>query len=421
MSADGQALVQHVLGDRHGRDRHLGPGWRRALVADAHVRVGRKTEESGAGNLGAFGGDAQDALQRLGDFLGVRVLHADRFLAQGTLRLLLPLGGLRGELALDRFGLFDLGLGQLRPHFRLALQLRLFYAGPRLALLGQLLGGDDAHHAAALDLLETPRAQNGIERELPGHVAERDRHLALHVVADDDVAAALGGKDAEQVDDVGVLEVERDEMRAARGRRRRNDRRGRRSRGLRLSWRLGHHPRGRPRDRRGLHRRREHRHRLDLRRRSRRRVLGLGRRFGHYGTLQGKRLGSRGDVGDYPRDHDRQTVLVLTDRVPDLAGELDDEAGDPLPVLRAADLFHRRLGDGQGRLAPRIHGVFEIDDEPARRIHELGVILGGAGRRDVHDRRVGLMFDGDLFELSRRGQLRLLGRGPRRKRDQERE
>src|SRR5438552_3573596 len=321
--------------------------------------------------------------------------------AQGTLRLLLPLGGLRGKLALDRFGLFDLGLGQLRPHFRLALQLRLFYAGPRLALLGQLLGGDDAHHAAALDLLETPRAQNRIERELPGHVAERDRHLALHVVADDDVPAALGGKDAEQVDDVGVLEVERDEMRAARGRRRRNDRRGRRSRGLRLSWRLGHHPRGRPRDRRGLHRRREHRHRLDLRWRSRRRVLGLGRRFGHHGTLQGQRLGSRGGVGDHPRDHDRQTVLVLTDRVPDLAGELDDEAGDPLPVLRAADLFHRRLGDGQGRLAPRIHGVFEIDDEPARRIHELGVILGGAGRRDVHDRRVGLMFDGDLFELSR--------------------
>src|SRR5206468_10996005 len=28
VSADGQALVQHVLGDRHGRDRHLGPGWR---------------------------------------------------------------------------------------------------------------------------------------------------------------------------------------------------------------------------------------------------------------------------------------------------------------------------------------------------------------------------------------------------------
>jgi hypothetical protein len=29
-------------------------------------------------------------------------------------------------------------------------------------------------------------------------------HLALHVVADHDVAAALGGEDAEQVHDVGV-------------------------------------------------------------------------------------------------------------------------------------------------------------------------------------------------------------------------
>src|SRR5262249_44075953 len=82
------------------------------------------------------------------------------------------------------------------------------------------------------------------------------------------------------------------------------------------------------------------------------------------GRSRGRTRGRAGGGND-SRDDDRQAVLVLADRIPDLTGELDDETGDPSTVLAAANLFHRRLGDGQRRLAPRVHGVFEIHHQTA--------------------------------------------------------
>ena len=60
------------------------------------------------------------------------------------------------------------------------------------------------HHAEALGL------QHDVERLIPGHVAHADRDVARHVVGGDDVHAADVGEQAQDVVDVGVLEIEVD-------------------------------------------------------------------------------------------------------------------------------------------------------------------------------------------------------------------
>src|SRR5207244_9473365 len=121
------------------------------------------------------------------------------------------------------------GVGGRLPHVGCRLRLVLLEPGRGLALARELLARYDADQVVPLDLLEAAGLEDRLECRLPGDVAERDRHLALHVVADDDVLAALGREDAEEVDDIRVLEVEGDEL-LARGPRRG---RGGRRRGLR--------------------------------------------------------------------------------------------------------------------------------------------------------------------------------------------
>src|SRR5881409_3288966 len=43
--------------------------------------------------------------------------------------------------------------------------------------------------------------------------------------------------------------------------------------------------------------------------------------------------------------------------------------------LAAADLLERILPDAQRRLAPRVDRVLEVDDEPAWRVHQIGLVL----------------------------------------------
>ena len=54
------------------------------------------------------------------------------------------------------------------------------------------------------------RAQNHVERLIPGHVAHLDGDVAPHVVGDDDVDLADVGEQAQDVVDVRALEIEVD-------------------------------------------------------------------------------------------------------------------------------------------------------------------------------------------------------------------
>ena len=227
-----------VHGDADAERDECGPGGRRLL------RLRRGPEERGEGGLrdgppdgGAPQDDgvqlvaparlhlgealeAEQTLQRVGDVAGIGIREADRLLDQRPARDRLGDGGFVGALALLRLLLLQLGLCPLRPDLDVGLDLGLLDARPRLALLRQLLDGDDPDHALALDVLQPARVQDGLEREPPGDVAQRDRHPALDVVADHDVPVAFGGEDAQQVDDLGVLELERDQLLSGRGGRR---------------------------------------------------------------------------------------------------------------------------------------------------------------------------------------------------------
>src|SRR5207244_9667659 len=75
------------------------------------------------------------------------------------------------------------------------------------------------------------------------------------------------------------------------------------------------------------------------------------------------------------RDDDREPVVVLADRVADVAGQVEDDARDAPPVLTAADLRDRVGADGERGLAPRVHRVLEVDDQPPWRLDPLGAVL----------------------------------------------
>src|SRR5262249_38234665 len=191
--------------------------------------------------------------------------------------------------------------------------------------LDQLLVGDDAQNAVLFHLAETARLENRVQGEIPGNVLQGDRHLALDVVADDHVLVALGGQDTEQVDDVRILEVERDQSLTV-GRWRRG--RGRRGLcqlhrswgddGSRIVW-----------NGRGPH--------------------GRGRRRARDRCRNGRR-----DRGD----DDRKAVGLLADRVADRPAEVQHDAGNVLTILTATDLLDRILPDVQRSLAPSVNRVF---------------------------------------------------------------
>ena len=126
------------------------------------------------------------------------------------------LGLRRGELCLEpavrHIGFLELGLGLLRPSVDLRFPLGVVGAGQRFALLGELLDRDDADHAALVYLLQALDLEDRVERLLPGHIAQGHRELALDVVARNDIPAALRTENAEEVDDVGILELERDQL-----------------------------------------------------------------------------------------------------------------------------------------------------------------------------------------------------------------
>ena len=91
--------------------------------------------------------------------------------------------------------------------------LDLALLGPegRLGLLREVLELVDPDDVAFLDVGELGRPHDRVQGLLPGDVLELDRHLALDVLARDDVEPAELGEDAEDVVDVRVLEVQRDE------------------------------------------------------------------------------------------------------------------------------------------------------------------------------------------------------------------
>src|SRR5207244_523947 len=86
---------------------------------------------------------------------------------------------------------------------------------------------------------------------------------------------------------------------------------------------------------------------------------GRGRRRGRGARVHGHRAAGAGRG----RNDDRETVFVFADRVPDVVGQVEDDARDALPVLAAANLRDRVDADGQGDPAPRVHRVLEVDDE----------------------------------------------------------
>src|SRR5262249_29867744 len=111
--------------------------------------------------------------------------------------------------------LLNLRVGPARARIRLGLDESVRHARLGFTLLCQLLGGDDPDDAAAIKPLQTARLENGVEGLLPGDIVERDGDLSLDIVASHDVAAALRSEDAQQVGDVCILEVQRDELAAA--------------------------------------------------------------------------------------------------------------------------------------------------------------------------------------------------------------
>src|SRR5215510_8269245 len=271
---DRDALGQHILADRDNRRRlrdgnrrvgsiRLGqPAECRIRRADAGShdgRVLRDAENRRRGNRHGPGRRyAEDALEGLGDVLGVGVGETDRLLFQGTTSLGFRDGGVGLKLLCRGLRLLELRIGPAGARIRLRLDEGVLHAGLRLALLRQLLRGDDANDAVAIETLETSRLENGVEGLFPGDVVERDGDLALDVVAGHDVAPALCGEDSQQVGNVRVFEVEGDELATAprglaarqawhaggRWRRRRRRRRRRQRRGwcrLRAwrGWRTG--------------------------------------------------------------------------------------------------------------------------------------------------------------------------------------
>src|SRR5437660_820294 len=375
VGANRDALRQHLGGRR--RRRGLGD------LGRGTVERGERRRRDGGEplrhrrhlGLDAGGRNSEDPLQGPCDLLGIGVGEPNRLFAQRSAGA--ELGDrLVGEaLLVDGLLLLELGLGDLRPDVALGLHARFFDSRGRLAFLDQLLVGDDAEHAVLLDLAQTAGLEDGVERQIPGDVLQGDRHLPLDVVADDDVLVALGGQDAEEVHDVRVLEVERDEALAV-GRRRRGGRR------------------------RGL---------SDLHR-----ARGLsGRRFLCAGP--GGRCGAARDRGRRSRrgNDDRQTIGLLADRVADAAAQVEHETRDALPVLAAANLLDRILPDVQRRLAPRVYRVLQVDDEPAGRIHQIGLVLRLSRRLHEH---------GDGVRMRRHRHIaepRRLSLGPRTRRDQE--
>ena len=154
--------------------------------------------------------DAEDTLKRLHDLLGVGVGESDRLLAQRASGIRLGGRRLLGGLPGRQVGLLQLGLDEPGAHLDLGLALRLLGPKLSLALPGELVDAHDADDPASVDLGEPARLQDAVEGLLPGDVAEGQGDPALDVRAHDDVLAALGVKDAQHVDDVSVLEVERE-------------------------------------------------------------------------------------------------------------------------------------------------------------------------------------------------------------------
>src|SRR5437667_170696 len=227
---DGDASREHLRRRARSRPRSRR---RRGSVERGEGRLGdrrrparpRSDARRERRGLEPLGRNAEDPLEGRGDIDRVRVGEPDRLLPERPAGQRLLLGLLDGGD--DLLGLP--GVGDLLPHVGFRLRLGLLEPGRGLALARELLARDDADQVVPLDLLEAAGLEDRLECRLPGDVAERDRHLALHVVADDDVLAALGREDAEEVDDIRVLEVEGDEL-LARGPRRG---RGGRRRGLR--------------------------------------------------------------------------------------------------------------------------------------------------------------------------------------------
>ena len=87
---------------------------------------------------------------------------------------------------------------------------RLGRLGAGLLLLRDVSQLGDADDVAHLVLAEALGLEDQVERLVPGDVAQRDRHLPLDVVGDDDVLLRDVRDEPQQVPDVDVVELEGD-------------------------------------------------------------------------------------------------------------------------------------------------------------------------------------------------------------------
>ncbi len=193
--ADAERAAEGLVGDDDARlDQHL---------ADGDVDLG--DQRLHLLELGRDVGDEQ--------LVGAGLEHDGCRAATGSARAD-PTGAARGRALPgqpvgDVIGLCVVELERLRAE---RLERRDLLLGLELDLLlgVELVLGRDQDHVARLAQAEALRLQDDVERLVPGHVLQAQRHVAGDGVAGDDVEVGEVGDDLQQRADLDVLEVERE-------------------------------------------------------------------------------------------------------------------------------------------------------------------------------------------------------------------
>ena len=157
--------------------------------------------------------------ERLGDVLRVGVGEADRpppaaGRAPGPPRRPAPPGSLR----FAHFGFLELGLGFLRPRVDLRLAAWRRRRGPAPRAPWRAARSRRCGSRRPCSIFCRPLTSRIVSSACSQVTLRRETEsLPLTSSPDDDVPAALRAEDAEEVDDVGVLELERDQLGPVRG------------------------------------------------------------------------------------------------------------------------------------------------------------------------------------------------------------
>jgi len=111
--------------------------------------------------------ECRECLERPGHVLGIGVESRISSSRRGPRALASAMAASAWSFLVDASASFTSARAALGADLALGLDLRLLDARQRFALLGQLLGGDDADDAASLDLLEAARLENGCPGPAP--------------------------------------------------------------------------------------------------------------------------------------------------------------------------------------------------------------------------------------------------------------